>query len=254
MNSKLDRVPLIVGDCRIEFDAHSLETVVWNIANVKPRQWERVITPNLHHIHLLRTQPELYEVYSQASLLLADGWPVAWILGVVRRRSVDRVAGSDLLESVLATAGHGKALVLVGGRDSGALESVANRGRAAGWNVACEPAPASEIDDETTRADLVHRVAAKADGGIVVLGLGTPKQERLASELSSKSGSGYILCLGMAINFSAGIVKRAPKWMRKYNLEWIFRIMQETRRLLPRYVRDATSLIPLLADNVRTNK
>lgn len=249
------RIALTIGGRALTFDIKSLDQIVDEIAIGTPTAWERLITPNLHHAYLLRENPGLHEVYAGASAVVPDGWPVARLLSFVGRQPVYRVAGSDVLEGLLCSAGGGKMLVLVGGKDQSALDRVAARARAVGWAVSTEQAPAVELENKTTRDALIRRVGAAAgDGGIVVLGLGAPKQELFARDLSERPGKGHILCLGMAINFSAGAVSRAPLWMQKYQLEWLFRIKQETRRLLPRYTRDAGTLFPLILDNVRNRK
>ena len=249
------RIALTIGARPLAFDIKSLNQIVDEIAVGSPAVWERLITPNLHHAYLLREDPGLHDLYAGASAILPDGWPVARLLSFVGRRPVYRVAGSDVLEGLLISDGGGKMMVLVGGQDQSALDRVAARARAVGWGVSTEPAPAVELENKNSRDALIRRVGAAAgDGGIVVLGLGAPKQELFARDLSQLPGKGYILCLGMAINFSAGAVSRAPMWMQRYQLEWVFRIRQETRRLLPRYIKDAGTLLPLILDNVRNRR
>lgn len=246
-------VPLRIRGAQVLFDVRTLSEVAKEIVESDPDGWRTVVTPNLHHIHLLRQDAELIDLYKATDLLLPDGWPVAWMLSRVSRSEVGRVAGSDLLEHALASKGGGRPLVLVGGEDADALTAVAERAVQSQWNVFLEPAPHSEVEGLDSRRALARRVARKGTGGVVVLGLGAPKQERFAHEIKSLDGSGHILCLGMAINFSAGRYKRSPEWMQRANIEWIHRILSEPRRLLPRYARDAGALLPTLAENSRVS-
>ncbi len=249
LRSAPQSVPLRIRGTQVRFDVLTMHEVTQQIFESAPATWRTVITPNLHHIHLLRRDASLLPLYQSADLLLPDGWPVAWMLSRVAGSDVERIAGSDLLEQVLATDGGGRALVLVGGEDVTALATVADRARQVNWTVFVEPAPRSEVESTDSRQALASRVAANGQGGVIVLGLGAPKQERFAHEVRQLAGSGHILCLGMAINFSAGKYKRSPEWMRHAKLEWVHRIISEPRRLLPRYARDAGALLPTMAEN-----
>jgi len=243
---------LKIGPESLEFDLVDLESATSRLMNPEMEGWQYVITPNLHHIQLLRQRRDLFPVYSGAGMLLADGWPVAAMLSRVSGTEVVRVAGSDLLEALVDVDGQGRSLVLVGGEDQSALDAVAERAELAGWKVTTEPAPAAEVGDPERRRALMTRIVDAGTGGIVVLGLGAPKQEIFAAELAQLDGRGFILCLGMAINFSAGRAVRAPQWIRTMRMEWLHRALQEPARLAPRYARDLSALIPTALSNYRS--
>lgn len=249
LRSVTDSVFIRIRGEQMSFARKTLQEVVEEITQSDSDRWRIVITPNLHHIYLMRQDKSLVDLYTSADLLLPDGWPVAWMLSRASGTDVGRIAGSDLLELVLDTHGAGRPLVLVGGEDRDALTAVAERARRSSWKVYEEPAPRSEVDDPDSRKALVARVASNGTGGLVVLGLGAPKQERIAHEIREEDGSGQILCLGMAINFSAGRYRRSPLWMQRAGLEWVHRIATEPRRLLPRYARDAMAFVPTFVEN-----
>ena len=242
---------LRVGNGKLSFDLIGLAGTVHRLMTERPLGWRVLITPNLYHLRLLRHDPQLMEQYQRAEMILPDGWPVAAMLSRTTGTQVERVAGSDLLECLLGTRVQGRPLVLVGGRGHTELEVLSARAANSGWVVHTEPAPAEEVDDPTTRAMLLKRIASSGNTGIVVLGLGAPKQEQFALELAALPGSGYILCLGMAINFSAGAAERAPRWVQRMNLEWAHRMLQEPKRLGPRYASDLRSFLPLFVQNYR---
>jgi len=244
-----DSVSIRIRGEQMPFARKTLQEVGDEITQRDSDGWRIVITPNLHHIYLMRQDKSLVDLYTSADLLLPDGWPVAWMLSRASGMDVDRIAGSDLLELLLETDGQSRPLVLVGGEDHDALAAVGERARRSSWKVYEEPAPRSEVDDPELRQALIARVASSGTGGLVVLGLGAPKQERIAHEIRAEGGSGQILCLGMAINFSAGRYRRSPLWMQRAGLEWVHRIATEPRRLLPRYARDAMAFVPTLVEN-----
>lgn len=246
----LPTVPLRVGDVKLTFTVTNLEDATKAIVQGTPDGWGIVTTPNLHHVQMLRENPALKRGYEESVMVLPDGWPIAWLLSRTSGTPIKRIPGSDLLERVLDSQGSGRSLVLVGGEDAETLDVVRRRAEANGWVVTTEPAPAEEVNESGPRRDLIDRVARCGDGGVIVLGLGAPKQEIFAADLRLMPGNGYILCLGMSINFSAGRIRRAPAWMQNRNLEWLHRIISEPRRLGPRYFRDASALIPTVVDNL----
>ena len=85
--------------------------------------------------------------------------------------------------------------------------------------------------------DFYLRLAIEARPDLIVLGMGMPKQERIASLIRSGAGvPTLILCGGAIIDFLGGKVSRAPGWMRMFGIEWMYRLVREPRRLFHRYV------------------
>ncbi|WP_420795456.1 WecB/TagA/CpsF family glycosyltransferase [Gordonia polyisoprenivorans] len=184
----------------------------------------------------MESDEELQEIAASADCLIPDGWPVARWLSARSGRAVQRVAGSDVFDALLDRLVDGTNLTLVGGDSLESLDRLSARAQSSGWDVSCEPAPRGEVDDQVRRASLIQRLSER--GGVIALGLGAPKQERLASEISGASGGGWIMCVGMSLNFSAGSVQRAPDIARRLKSEWVYRALSEPSRLGPRYIAD----------------
>jgi exopolysaccharide biosynthesis WecB/TagA/CpsF family protein len=245
---------LRVGGVELLFDYISLDEAIQHLSSETPLGWNVVVTPNIHLLRLMHEDTEVAALYSRASLVLADGWPVAAMLTMMTRRPVDRVTGADLLERLIRTPGHGRPLVIIGGSGETVLATLTEIATGNGWAVQTNPAPAEVIDDPALRRDLVTFAASQGTGGIVVLGLGAPRQEVLADELRAEGGSGWILCVGMAVNFSGGGMQRAPGFFRAVGLEWFHRVVSEPRRLGPRYARDARAFIHVAIQNLRRQR
>ncbi|WP_369280200.1 WecB/TagA/CpsF family glycosyltransferase [Gordonia alkanivorans] len=245
---------LAVDGTVLRFSTAPVSEVADTIRSTRPDIWSPVITPNLHILRVASFDGALENALACAAILLPDGWPVAWLLSRATGWKVERATGADLLERLLDTPGIGQKLVLVGGSSAESLRVVADRARSVGWIVDEEPAPPSEVNDLHARRLLVERLSVYGDGGIVVLGLGAPKQELLAGEIAARPGGGWILCVGMAINFSAGTHNRAPILVQKARLEWLYRVAQEPRRLLKRYARDAVYLAKLAISGRKKEK
>jgi N-acetylglucosaminyldiphosphoundecaprenol N-acetyl-beta-D-mannosaminyltransferase len=98
---------------------------------------------------------------------------------------------------------------------------------------------------------LCDQIAA-ARPGLVLVGLGFPKQELVISHIKQRLPHAWFLGCGAAVEFTAGASKRAPLWMQEAGLEWFHRMLQEPRRLGPRYLlHDVPFLVKLLADCAR---
>jgi N-acetylglucosaminyldiphosphoundecaprenol N-acetyl-beta-D-mannosaminyltransferase len=100
---------------------------------------------------------------------------------------------------------------------------------------------------ETRHSDNEQAVAAvaAADADIVLVALGAPRQELWCHRERARLRCGAALCLGATVDFVAGAIPRAPPWMRRVGLEWVFRVAREPRRLGARYSKDV-ALFPVL--------
>lgn len=201
-----------------------------------------VVTPNVDHLVLLEEDEEFRAAYDAAQLQLCDGMP----LMVLARLSGDplpaRVTGADLFLDVCAEAvAHGQRVFIAGGMPEVLDKGIAVlRERYPGLDVVGHSPPLGfegTPDEEELRSRIV---AARPD--IVMVCLGAPRAEIWATDQCGRYGAVY-LCVGAAIDFAAGARKRAPRWMQEFGLEWLFRLLQEPRRLARRYlVRDRAFL------------
>jgi N-acetylglucosaminyldiphosphoundecaprenol N-acetyl-beta-D-mannosaminyltransferase len=101
---------------------------------------------------------------------------------------------------------------------------------------------ASDAEDQAT----VDRINA-AGPDVVWIGLGSPKQELWAADHAARLNARLILPVGAAFDFHSGRVRRAPAWMRRVGLEWLFRLAREPRRLFRRYIVSNARFVALLA-------
>ena len=100
--------------------------------------------------------------------------------------------------------------------------------------------PFRKISDEEDQSIIEKINASKAD--FVWVGLGAPKQEVWMAEHQGKV-NGFMIGVGAGFDYLAGNIKRAPEWMQRCNLEWLYRLIQEPRRLLKRYWYTNTKFI-----------
>lgn len=228
---------------RTKIDAITMDAALDAIAQAAsdPSSGFLVVTPNIQHIVLLESNPDFRDAYERADLILPDGWPVARAAGRMSGRHVDRVAGADLFVRILEVAGpRGLTVGLVGGRPDAARKAAA-RARKEHPSLSIPLVDESTFGPEGPDSD-VQRFTELVSGRVdlLVLGLGTPKQEVLAARaLAGGMRVGAVLCLGASIDFYAGAQRRAPEGWQRANLEWAYRVGMEPGRLARRYAVSA---------------
>lgn len=201
-----------------------------------------IVTPNVSHVVKLQEDARFREAYAAADFVLADGWPIVALSRVFRRPLPERVAGSDLVPELFAAASSQRPLsvFLLGGAE-GVAKRAAERIMAQWPSVRvtgyCSP-PRGFEQDPVCEQRILEQVAA-TEPDFVIVALGAPRQEIWTHRMRHRLRAKVALCGGATIDFLAGEKSRAPIWMRRNGLEWLYRIALEPRRLTGRYVRDA---------------
>ena len=191
---------------------------------------------NVHSLVEASGNAELAAVFASAGIVAMDGMPLVWVARLRGQRAAERVCGPDVM---LALCDRGRAVGLrhffVGGQP-GVPELLAGRliDRCPGLQVVGTASPPFRAPSAEEDRELVDRINSAAPD-VVWIGLGSPKQEIWAAEHESRLHSPLILPVGAAFDFYSGRVRRAPRWMQRVGLEWLFRLAAEPRRLWRRY-------------------
>jgi N-acetylglucosaminyldiphosphoundecaprenol N-acetyl-beta-D-mannosaminyltransferase len=202
-----------------------------------------VVTPNVDHIVLASERPALREAYRRASLSLADGQPLLWMSRALGQPIPEKISGSDFIWTLAQRAAERSWGVFL----YGASEAVSTDAAAAlmarfptlrivGRDTSVWPGPDS--------AQVVEKIRASG-ANLVIVALGCPKQEAWMMEHAAAISPAVAFGLGGSLDFVAGRIPRAPRWMSRAGLEWTYRLAREPRRMAHRYlVRDA-KIVPL---------
>ncbi|WP_241010720.1 WecB/TagA/CpsF family glycosyltransferase [Mycobacterium camsae] len=187
---------------------------------------------HLHHFRVASAAPNGLVEW----LLLADGMPIAWRGKLLTARPWPRVTGADLLPSVLALAeANGHRVGFFGGSaQTHQLLAGHLRARYPRLAVSGMWAPGSDDIESCSTAMCSAIRAARTD--LLVVSLGKPRQERWVDQHGHATGARVFLPSGGAIDFLAGATSRAPGWMQRSGLEWLYRLTREPRRLARRYL------------------
>jgi N-acetylglucosaminyldiphosphoundecaprenol N-acetyl-beta-D-mannosaminyltransferase len=234
---------LILGGARA--DVLSSQELIEAAASRWRTQPERplaVASTNLDHIHHFGLgRPNAGSLFDDGEvdwLVTLDGMPLVWRARRLTRTACEQLAGSDMLLPLLqAAADDGVRVGFLGGRREmhERLERVLPRLAPGLGPVALWAPDRAVVDDAEASARLADEVRA-AGVELLVVGLGKPRQERwLAAHLPS-SGAKVGLAFGAAADFLAGEASRAPSLVRRWGLEWAYRLAREPRRLSRRYL------------------
>jgi N-acetylglucosaminyldiphosphoundecaprenol N-acetyl-beta-D-mannosaminyltransferase len=197
-----------------------------------------VVTPNVDHVVVAQRSEEFVRAYQAASLSLVDGTPLYWLTKLLGYSVPEKVSGSDLVGPLLEMAAAKSFRVyLLGGADgSGARARELLSQTLPSLEVV--GVDASRIDltaPPEVDAPIIERIR-RANPHLLVVGLGAPKQEIWMYRHRQDLGPVVSLGLGACIDFLAGRVRRAPRWISAMGLEWVYRLALEPKRLARRYL------------------
>lgn len=185
----------------------------------------------------------LAALHERADLIVADGMPLVWIARLRGYgRKIGRSAGADLVDAVCARSiEKGLGHYFYGGKP-GVAEKMAEEllKRHPGLKIVGTYSPpmraiGPEYELDTDALEEISNIK-KAKPHFIWVGISSPKQEYWMMKAAPLFSEGVFFGVGAAFDFHAGVVRRAPTWMREYGLEWFHRLMSEPRRLWRRYL------------------
>lgn len=215
---------------------------------VEKKQNAIVVTPNIDHLVLLETNESLRNAYNQADLILADGMPIIWFSKLFGTPIKEKISGSDFLPKLCAVAARKQYKMFFLGAAEGVAEQAAEKltSRYPGLQVVGCYSPSVGFEKKEDEMNKIDVLLKESQPDILVVALGCPKQEILICENRNRWNVPLSLGVGASLDFAAGRVKRAPKWMSRMGLEWFYRILQEPRRMFYRYfIRDSRFVLLL---------
>jgi exopolysaccharide biosynthesis WecB/TagA/CpsF family protein len=194
-----------------------------------------VVTPNVDHVIRHFYDIQFRALYAQAEYVLLDSRFLANTVGLLKGQALRVCLGSDLTTEVLCNAaGPSDVLVLVGGT---AAQAQALRDRFGLKELHHIDPPMRFINDPVAVENCLRAIEAVGTFRFCFLAVGSPQQEIIAQKLKERGRArGLALCVGAAIDFLTGIERRAPHWMQQAGFEWLFRLLQNPRRMARRYL------------------
>lgn len=194
-----------------------------------------VVTPNVDHMIRFHESAAFRALYAGADYVLLDSRIAARFFRLVHGVRAPVCTGSDLtaalLERVIAPTDR---IVLIGGSQGQAALLKAKFGLQDLWH---HNPPMGFIDDPQAVEACLQFVEAASPFRFCLIAVGSPRQEIIAQRLGERDRArGLSLCIGASVDFLTGAERRAPGWMQRVGLEWLFRLAQNPRRLAWRYL------------------
>lgn len=206
-----------------------------------------VVTPNVDHIIQLERGGELCDVYRSADLILTDGKPLLWIAKWYGTPIKEKISGSDLFPLLCKLAAQkGYKMFFLGAAEGVAARAAENLKRKyPGLQVVGTYSPPYGFEKNEYELAKIEQMITQVHPHILIVGLGCPKQELFILHNKDRLGVPISLGLGASLDFEAGNIKRAPRWMADHGLEWLFRITQDPKRMAKRYLVDDRKILSL---------
>jgi N-acetylglucosaminyldiphosphoundecaprenol N-acetyl-beta-D-mannosaminyltransferase len=192
----------------------------------------------VHAVMVAQRDPDMRAALMGSALTVPDGMPLVWAANALGEDLDNRVYGPELMRRYSdRCAERGHRVWLYGGRDQGSLAQLALNMRkehrgiqiVGGYSPPFRPLTPHEEDE------LVARINRDRPD-VLWVGIGVPKQEKWMAHMRERLDVPVMAAVGAAFDFHAGRISQAPPWMQDRGLEWTYRIAQEPRRLLPRYL------------------
>ena len=192
----------------------------------------------VHALMMAQDDPDTRAALAGSTLVVPDGMPLVWAANLLGEQLEDRVYGPELmLRYSERCVERGYRVWLYGGRDQGSLVQLAlsMRRRYPGIQIVGGYSPPfRQLTGDEEDALISQINSARPD--VLWVGIGVPKQEKWMARMRDRLDVPVMCGVGAAFDFHAGRISMAPPWMQDRGLEWIYRIAQEPRRLLPRYL------------------
>ncbi len=236
----------------VEVTATTYEEAINSImAAAQKREAAAIDFMPVHGLVLASEDQNFRSATTKFDMICPDGQPVRWALNFFHKTNLSEpVCGPVTTLKICERAAKEGVSVYFYGSTPTVLEALKNNllTQFPTLKIAGMESPPFRILTENEDREMVDRINASG-AGIVFIGLGCPKQEYFAAEHKGKI-TAPMLCVGAAFDFHAGLLKRAPAWMSKRGLEWLFRLWKEPKRLFKRYLYYNSRYLILFIRNI----
>ena len=212
------------------------DTIAYITQNLDGLRGDYICVSNVHTTVMAFRDAEYRKVQNSAAVALPDGQPLSIVSRSRGYSEAQRVPGPDLMPEILELSQEKGYTHFFYGSTQSTLRQLKNvmLSKYPKLKIAGMYAPPFR---ELTKEEDEEAVRRINDSGadFIWVALGAPKQEKWMYEHRGRV-KGLMIGVGAAFDFIAGTAKRAPMWMQKLCLEWVFRIMQDPKRMIPRYL------------------
>lgn len=219
---------------------------ICRLVDIKKKSY--VVAVNTDVIIKIESDQYLKKISDEADLTLVDGKPLIWISKWLKRPVKEKISGSDLVPKLCETvAKKGYTIFIIGGKAGVADNARANLEKDyKNIKIVGTYSPPFGFESNTEELIRINQIISDACPDIVIACFGCPKQEKWVYENYNKYNAIISICAGATVDFLAGSIKRAPRWMSEHGFEWLYRFIQEPKRMFRRYFLDDIKIIRLV--------
>jgi N-acetylglucosaminyldiphosphoundecaprenol N-acetyl-beta-D-mannosaminyltransferase len=199
----------------------------------------QIVTVNLDFVAIARRDAEFKATLNAADLAVADGMPLVWVSQMMDEPVPQRLTGVELVDECCRLAVQTGSSVFLLGAAPGVADTAAVRlqEKFPGLRIAGVYAPSFGPLSAEENDTIIERInAARPD--FLFVALGAPQQDVWIRANRDRLNVPVCMGVGCVLDLLAGVVSRAPNWMQRSGLEWLFRLLQEPNRLWRRYIVD----------------
>lgn len=207
-----------------------------------------VVAINVDVVMKIEADQYLKKITDNADMVLVDGKPLVWISKWHKHPVKAKISGSDLVSLLCEKArDKGYSVFIIGGKDGIADQAKANLEKnLPGINIVGTYAPPFGFENDKNELEKINTMISNAHPDLLIACFGCPKQEKWIYENYQKYDAKVSVCAGATVDFLAGNVNRAPRWMSEHGLEWFYRFTQEPKRMFKRYFVDDIKVAKLV--------
>ncbi len=201
-----------------------------------------VFTPNVDHLIKLQDDPDFFKAYEMADYKLCDSQIIYYVSRFLGTPIKERISGSDFFPAFYKYHQNSEdiKIFLLGAREGVAQKAQDNINAKIGRQIVIgSHSPSFGFEKNEEECLKIIEEIQNSGATVLAVGVGAPKQEKWIQKYKGQLPNIKIfLAIGATIDFEAGSIQRAPKWMSELGMEWLYRLWSEPKRLWRRYLVD----------------
>ena len=234
-----------ISICNIPVDALTMQQTISLVdkAILEKKSIHHVV---INAVKVVNAQKDinLKESIANCDIINADGQGIVWASRLLNKPLPERVSGIDLMEELVILAAKKKyRIFFLGAREEIVSKVISLYSNKFGKDIIAGYRNGYFKKEEETQ---IAQQIADSKANILFVAMSSPKKEIFLNTYKNLIQTSFIMGVGGSFDVVAGLVKRAPKWMQEWGLEWFYRVMQEPRRLWKRYLFGNSAFIYLV--------
>jgi N-acetylglucosaminyldiphosphoundecaprenol N-acetyl-beta-D-mannosaminyltransferase len=207
-----------------------------------------IVAVNVDVIMKMEKDAYLRTITGKADMVLTDGQPLIWISKIHKHPIKAKISGSDLVPELCRIAAQrGYTIFILGGKEGVAEKAAKNLiNQYPHIQIVGFYAPPLGFETDSSELTKINDVISEVHPDLLIVCFGCPKQEKFIYENIEHYNAKVSISAGATVDFLAGEVKRAPRWMSEHGLEWFYRFLQEPTRMFKRYFVDDFKILKLI--------